>query len=47
MPLMTAGRRFGLAIAGPIYRMQGNRAELVAHLRAAVARIDELARLPD
>lgn len=47
VPLVTGGRRFGLALAGPIYRMQGNREELVAHLRAAVARIDELARLPD
>lgn len=41
VPLMTGGRRFGLAVAGPIWRMQNNRDVLVAHLRAAAAQIGD------
>ena len=43
VPVMTGGRRFGLAVAGPIYRMQDNRETLVAHLHACAARINDLA----
>lgn len=35
VPVVTGGRRFGLAVAGPVYRMQNNREALVAHLRDA------------
>ncbi|MDR6756837.1 DNA-binding IclR family transcriptional regulator [Mycoplana sp. BE70] len=39
VPVETGGRRFGLAVAGPVYRMQNNREALVAHLRAAASLI--------
>lgn len=37
--VVVRGRRYGLAVAGPIYRMENRKEELVAHLRAAAARI--------
>lgn len=39
VPVVAGGRRYGLAVAGPIYRMQDNREGLVKHLRAAATRI--------
>ncbi len=42
VPVVTAGRRYGLAVAGPIYRMLGRREELAAHLRAAAGRISAM-----
>lgn len=42
VPLVIGGRRFGLAVAGPIYRMQNNREALVTQLRAAAVRVREL-----
>lgn len=46
VPVVTGGRRFGLAVAGPIYRMQGNREALVVHLHAAATRISDRTELP-
>lgn len=42
VPVLTGGRRYGLAVAGPIYRMLARRDELVAQLRAAAAGIDAI-----
>lgn len=42
VPVVSGGRRYGLAVAGPIYRMLSKRDELVAHLRAAAAGIGAL-----
>ncbi|PWJ86300.1 IclR family transcriptional regulator [Pseudaminobacter salicylatoxidans] len=41
VPVVTGGRRFGLAVAGPIYRMRDNREALVRHLRATASRISD------
>jgi len=41
-PILAGERRFGLAVAGPLYRMQDRRDELVSSLLAAVARIREI-----
>lgn len=46
VPVVTAGRRFGLAVAGPMYRMQDNRAVLVAHLRDAARLLAALEKDP-
>jgi IclR family transcriptional regulator, acetate operon repressor len=39
VPLVCGERRFGLAVAGPIYRMQERRGELAAALQAAAGEI--------
>ncbi|MGF1593983.1 MAG: IclR family transcriptional regulator [Kiloniellaceae bacterium] len=42
VPLVCGERRFGLAVAGPIYRMQDRRGELAAALLAAAGEIRRL-----
>jgi len=42
VPLVCGERRFGLAVAGPIYRMQDRRGELAAALQAAAGEIRRL-----
>lgn len=42
VPLVCGERRFGLAVAGPIYRMQDRRGELAAAVRAAGSRVQRL-----
>lgn len=42
MPLVHGTRRFGLAIAGPLYRMDNQHEVLVAKLKAASARIQRI-----
>jgi DNA-binding IclR family transcriptional regulator len=39
VPLLHGGRRFGLAVAGPIYRLRQHRAELAGRLQDAVTRM--------
>ena len=39
VPLVCGERRFGLAVAGPIYRMDGRRQELATALQRAAADI--------
>jgi DNA-binding IclR family transcriptional regulator len=42
VPILHGERRFGLAIAGPIYRMQGRREELASLLRSTGKRIQSI-----
>src|SRR3546814_13102916 len=42
VPLVCGERRFGLAVAGPVYRMQDRREELARALQAAAAAIRDL-----
>jgi IclR family acetate operon transcriptional repressor len=42
VPIHAGERRFGLALAGPLYRMQDNRKFLVEHLIDAARRAQEL-----
>lgn len=42
VPLLLGGRRFGLAVAGPIYRVRPQRAEIAGRLRQAAARIQSV-----
>ena len=42
VPVLYGQRRFGLALAGPIYRMQDRRTELAALLRSTAQRIHAL-----
>lgn len=42
VPLVCGERRFGLAVAGPIYRMQERRGELAAALQSAAGEIRRL-----
>ncbi|BCH24784.1 transcriptional regulator [Mesorhizobium sp. L-8-10] len=44
VPIRSGDRRFGLALAGPLYRMQGNLDTLVGHLLAAAERVENLIR---
>jgi IclR family transcriptional regulator, acetate operon repressor len=48
LPLTVAGRRFGLSVAGPKFRMDGRHAEVAAAIGAAVDRIRTvLDRIPE
>lgn len=42
VPLMHGGRRFGLAVAGPLYRLRQQRSELAARLKQAAQRMQAL-----
>ena len=42
VPIRYGERRFGLALAGPIYRMQDRCTELAAFLRSTAQRIHTL-----
>lgn len=42
VPLVCGDRRFGLAVAGPIYRMQDRRSELAGALMAAAGEVRRL-----
>src|SRR3546814_16029116 len=42
VPPVCGERRFGLAVAGPVYRMQDRREELARALQAAAAAIRDL-----
>ncbi|NGO55620.1 IclR family transcriptional regulator [Allomesorhizobium camelthorni] len=42
VPILDGERRFGLAVAGPLYRMQNRRKELAALLQSAARRIKQI-----
>ncbi|MDZ5697435.1 IclR family transcriptional regulator [Chelativorans sp. M5D2P16] len=42
IPIFDGERRFGLAVAGPLYRLLGRRADIAAMLRAARERIQRI-----
>jgi IclR family acetate operon transcriptional repressor len=42
VPILDGKRRFGLAVAGPLYRMQDKRKELAALLQSAASRIKQI-----
>ena len=42
VPILHGERRFGLAVAGPIFRMQDRRTELAALLLATATRMQAI-----
>lgn len=44
VPLVHGSRRFGLGVAGPLYRMDPQREELANHLKSAAQRIQSMMR---